>query len=163
MAELLCWDLFKATVEGRESPASSVLHDGRPIYCAHGIPQGSPPNLQILAEFLRSETQIPSGIRSWLADMMDRDANSEFQFKKLSKRKRGAKARGSTANWEAARYVQALLSENETRKRAIGSAEEKFGIKRSAIEAALKSLREADEEHAKWNRQQEMSERESSN
>lgn len=155
MRELIFWDLFRYTVEGRPHPASAVLHEGKPIFCARPIPDGALPDLKLLAEFLRSDVPIPSEIRHWLADMVDTDAYSEFQFKRLSKRRRGRKAKDATVYMEIARYVQSLTQTGETRQRAIGKAEAKFMIKRSTVEAALKATKLADEAQARWNLEQD--------
>jgi hypothetical protein len=117
------------------------------------IPKGSRPNINLLAELLRSETPIPSDIRIWLADMMDENATSDFQFKVLSKRKRGAKVNGDSANWDAAKYFEELIDKGETRKRAMGKTEEKCGIKKSSINNAVASRRSAQEESDAINRE----------
>ncbi len=147
MPGLEAWDLFKNTVEGRAYPASCAWENGSPVFCAYPIKKGSEPNLLLLSEMLRSQIPIPNEIRNWLADMLDPNADSDFQFKKLSKRRRGAKVAGPTANWEAAEFVLRRMENNDTRQQAIGKALGKFGIQRSALEEALKSLKEAHAAH----------------
>ena len=137
------WDLFKITVEGRVSPASCAWEKGSPRFCAYPVKKGSEPKPELLSEMLRSGTPIPNEIRNWLADMIDPQGVGDFQFKKLSKRRRGAKIAGPTANWDAAEFVLQCISERETRQRAIGKAMKKFKIKRTATEQALKSYKEA--------------------
>jgi hypothetical protein len=150
------WDLFRTTVEGRPSPASCVWENGTPIFCAIPIEKSSDPNLSLLAEMLRSEAPIPSEVRAWLADMMDPCATSDFQFKKLSKRGRGPKSIGHTANWPAAEYARVLMRQPkdprkpeilEARKSAIGKAADEFKLKKSSIEKALSNLIDSEAAH----------------
>lgn len=147
MPQLEAWDLFKKTVEGRVYPASCAWENGSPVFFGIPIKKGSEPNLTLLAEMLRSKKPIPIDIRSWLADMLDPNADSDFQFKKLSKRGRGAKSTGSAANWKAAEFVLHCMETGDTRQQAIGKALGKFGIQRSAIEQALKSFTDAKVAH----------------
>jgi hypothetical protein len=103
--------------------------------------------LLLLAEMLRSGAPIPVEVRGWLADMVDPNAKSDFQFKKLSKRGRGAKTTGHTANWDAAEFVSNRMAAGDTRQEAIGSALGKFHIEKAAIEEALRSMKEAKAVH----------------
>ena len=143
MAGIELWDLFKITVEGRVSPASCAWENGPTVFCAYPIKKGSAPNLVLLAEMLRSEIPIPNEIRKWLADMLDPNADSDFQFKKLSKRGRGPKVVGPAVNWAAAQSVLDLIEAGLPRKKAIHDTCGKFSIGKSAIEEALSSYKEA--------------------
>jgi hypothetical protein len=147
MAGIEFWDLFRITVEGRVSPASCAWENGTPIFCAIPIKKKAKPDLLLLAEMLRSGAPIPVEVRGWLADMVDPNAKSDFQFKKLSKRGRGAKTTGHTANWDAAEFVSNRMAAGDTRQEAIGSALGKFHIEKAAIEEALRSMKEAKAVH----------------
>jgi hypothetical protein len=148
MEENPFWDLLPDTVEGRVRPASFALVDGKPGFSAQAIPRKAPPNLRLLADVLRSENQLPSKIRKWLADLLDPDASTERQLK-LSKRKRGAKTKSISKNWDVAEFVEELLHKGATRQRAIGAAMDKYRLSKSSIEAALSSLKKAREIHSR--------------
>ena len=89
MAKLApCWNVFRHTVEGRESVVSCHFSDGQRYY-GKSIPQNAKPDLSLLVDLFRSDTQIPREIRDWLADLLDPNAKSDFQFKELARRRPG--------------------------------------------------------------------------
>lgn len=137
------WGLFRATVEGRPSQVSSQINDGVPGFSPHPIPKNAKPNLKMLAKMLREREVIPQEIRDWLADMMDEDADSEFQFKKLSRRKRGRRGHGPSANMDAAKFIMRLMDEGKPRKQVLWEAEKKFNLKPSELAAAVRYRKEA--------------------
>ncbi|WP_150293096.1 hypothetical protein [Sphingobium estronivorans] len=154
------WRAVRETVEGQQSPSSCALTDGRVIFSARPIPKGAQPNLKFLSQILRSDEPLPPVAREWLADLFDPDAESDYQIKTLARRRRGAKQVGISNNWDAARYAlermdcgdqaddpQARDDRADTWEVAIMVAAEKFRISESAVEAAVKSYREAKEIH----------------
>ena len=153
MAPLDFWHLFMATVEGRESRASSAWTDTGPSFVPSPIPRGTSPDLKLLAEMLRSKKPLPPNVRAWLADLVDPEAGSEFQFKSLSRRGRGPGRVSVASNWDAAEAVISLMQEGSPRKRAIGEVMDRTGLRKSTLEAAMRSRREAQEEHARLNRE----------
>lgn len=143
MVKIEFWDLFRATVEGRPSQASSQINNGVPGFFPQPIPKNAKPNLVILAKMLRERAAIPQEIRYWLADMMDEEADSEFQFKKLSRRKRGRRRHGPSANMDAAKFIMQLMDKGEPRKKVLWEAEKKFNLKPSELAAAVRYRKEA--------------------
>ena len=63
--------------------------NGMPSRCSGSIPYGAEPRLDLLVDLFRSDTPIPKEIRDWLADLLDPNAASDFQFKELLRRKQG--------------------------------------------------------------------------
>lgn len=147
MVRLDWWRLFMATVEGRPSQASCAWSSGAPAFDPQPIPPGSEPNLKLLAEMLRSDAEVPAEVRRWLADLVDPEGTSEFHFKRLSKRGRGARVKGVAVNWEAASAFERYCSEGMARKQAIWRVQQEFSLSRASVEAAAKSLRAARAAH----------------
>lgn len=109
---------------------------------ADPIPAGATPDLKSIANFLHGTVDIPPQLRGWLADLFDPSASSEFQFKRLSKRKTGRK-KGTPAIVQMGLRVFELMDEGATRQQAIGKVEEEFKVRRTLVEKAMKEVREA--------------------
>lgn len=155
------WRAIRETVEGRQSPSSCVLKDGRVIWSGRRIPKSAAPNLKFLSEILRSDEPLPPIAREWLASLFDPDSVSEYRVETLIRRPVGAKPAGLTHNWDAARYALELMrwpenrrdlkargEEWETWKRAVFLTAAKFNLTKSAVERAIKSYRDALNESA---------------
>ena len=89
---------------------------------------------------------MPPEVRGWLADLFDDRADSEFQIKALSRRRRGVPSAEIGKHWPAARHFRDLVAGGVPRKRALGQAGEAFEISRSTLEAAIAELAEAEAE-----------------
>lgn len=150
------WRAVRDTVEGRQSPSSCVLIDGRIVFSARRIPKSAKPNLKFLSEILRSKEPLPPVAREWLASLFDPDSDSDYRVETLTRRPAGAKPAGRTHNWDAAIYALELMrwGENrrelkargekwETWKRAIFLTKTKFNLTKPAVERAIKSYRDA--------------------
>jgi hypothetical protein len=135
------WKLFWITVEGRQHSQSCALKDGNLQPSEIPILKGAQPDLKLLAEFLRSDIPLPQSERNWLADLMDKDATSDFQFKKLSKRAAGRPVGGQEKKIAMARYFNDL-QHALTRKRALHKTAMKFRVSPATIERALKSTKD---------------------
>ncbi len=140
------WGPFKSQVEGDPGPMSCVLKDGELCYYAVDIPKDAKPDLKLLADVLRSEIWLPPDIRCWLADLVDPGAGTTLQFKKLSKRKGGAKP-SPVIDFELAKYVEAQARLGVPRKNTIADAAEGYGVSRSTIEARFATYKKARDEH----------------
>jgi len=131
------WSTFKRAVEGLVTSSSCVIEGGLPVFNSDPDVQKPPKsNLLVLAQVLRGNQPIPQDIRTWLADMMDPEAESSFKFQ-LKKNGRGPKGSGVSLHWEAAKYVAESISNGVTRKQALGNAETKFKLSRSTLEIAI--------------------------
>ena len=146
------WSIFKDQVEGRPGPMSCVFRDGELQYCSDDIPEGAGPDLKLLADVLRSKIELPGDIRQWLADLVDPGAGTTLQFKKLSKRKGGAK-RSPVIDFEFAEYVEDQTRLGVPRKNTIADAAEGYGVSRSTIEGRLATHKKARDEHDRINRE----------
>jgi len=148
------WSTFKLAVEGLVTPASCVIDNGLPDLNWTPVLQKPPKsNLLVLAQVLRGNQPIPQDIRNWLADMMDPEAESSFKFQ-LKKNGRGPKKSVINRNWDAAIYVSECIRNGVRRKQALGNAENKFGLKRASIEAAIADHEAAKDEHDRITREE---------
>lgn len=141
------WPGFFATVEGRacEFPAS-LDGAGRPTWEVGRPPVGAGQDLRLLAALLRGDAPLPPEVRAWLADLFDDRADSEFQVKALSRRRRGVPSAEIGKHWPAARHFRDLVASGMGRKHALGQTGDKFGVGRSTLEAAIAELDEAEAE-----------------
>ena len=132
-------------VEGTPGPVSCEIKRGVPEWSSNPIPHGASPDLKVLATVLRGKAKLPDEIRQWLADLMDPDGSSKFQFKKLSKRRQGAKSeRSSTPDTlEVGNFISDEIHRGVKRKNAIADAVKKFGVSKATIEAKLAEWNEA--------------------
>jgi len=159
-SEAAKWLAVRETVEGQQSPSSCSLLEGRIVFSAKNIPKGAKPDLTLLSHILRSNEPLPPFAREWLADLFDPDAASEFQVKNLARRRRGAKPVGMSNNWDAAQYALQRMEVGDLAddpnaqdvradkwEAAIAKAAMNFRISKSAVEAAVKSYREAKSVH----------------
>jgi hypothetical protein len=156
MAKLApCWDVFRDTVEGRESVVACHFSDGQPYYSLESIPQNANPDLSLLVDLFRSDTLIPREIRDWLADLFDPNATTDFPFKELARRKPGKPEKALSRNWDAAAFFDALCEEGIHRKAAIAQTMAKFALAKTVLEEAIRSYRVASEEHARVLREED--------
>ncbi|WP_443971302.1 hypothetical protein [Sphingobium sp. CR28] len=165
MAELFVtddrkWEFVRDTVEGRQSPASCSVQDGKIGFHAASVGKRAEPNLKLLSQILRSDEPLPAVAREWLADLFDPDAESEFRVKELSRRARGPGKTGVCHNWDAAAYAEARMElgdrADDPQARdprpdkyadAVNTAARKFSIQPSAVKAAIKTRRSAQAAH----------------
>lgn len=153
------WDAVRKTVEGQQSLSSCAVVDGRVCFSGRAIPKGAKQNLKLLSQILRSDEPLPPVAREWLADLFDRDSGSDFYIKALTGR-RGPKRVDISNNWRAGQYAllrmecgdqaddpEASDTRGDKWETAMELAAHKFGISKSAVEAAVKSYRDAREIH----------------
>ena len=133
-------------VEGTPGPVSCEIKRGVPEWSSNPIPHGASPDLKVLATVLRGKAKLPDEIRQWLADLMDPDASSTFQFKKLSKRKRGKKP-SPYIDFDLVAYVEAETARGVPRKNTIADAAKGYGVSRSTIEGRLTTHKKAQDEY----------------
>lgn len=155
------WRAVCETVEGRQSPSSCVLIDGKISFSAKSVPKNAKPNLKFLSEILRSNEPLPPVAREWLASLFDPESASDYRVETLVRRPVGAKPAGRTHNWDAAKYALGLMRWGEDRreikergekwetwKQAIFLTKTKFNLTKPAVERAIKSYRDALRESA---------------
>ena len=135
-----------AQVEGGAGINFCEVRDDKIVYGGL-IPSDSPQrphDIKLLANLLRSKIPIPDEVRHWLADLMDEDASSKFQFKKLEKRRRGPKSRRySTLDIrDVDEFLSKYIAGGGVRKNAITDACAKFKVSPSKIEAAIAEWQE---------------------
>lgn len=154
------WEFVRDTVEGRQSPASCSVQDGKIVFNAAPVGKRAEPNLKLLSQILRSDEPLPAVARKWLADLFDPDADSEFRVKELSRRARGPGRTSVCHNWDAAAYAEARMElgdrADDPQARdprpdkyadAVNAAARKFNIQPSAVKAAIKARRSAQAAH----------------
>jgi hypothetical protein len=83
------WCAVRETVEGRQSPSSCALSDGRIVFSGRPIPKSAKPNLKLLSEILRSVEPLPPVAREWLASLFDPDSDSDYHVETLIRRPKG--------------------------------------------------------------------------
>lgn len=150
------WRAVAATVQGDQSPSSCVMLDGRIVFSARPITKDAKPNLKLLSDILRSDEPLPKVAREWLANLFDPDAVSDYQVKKIARRRRGAKPAGLSNNWDAAQYAlmrmdcgdqaddpKASDGRGDSWEVAVELAAKRFCISETAVQDAVKSYREA--------------------
>lgn len=159
-SEFAKWRAVAATVQGDQSSSSCVMLDGRIVWSARPIPKDAKPNLKLLSEILRSDEPLPRVGREWLANLFDPDAVSDYQIKKINRRRRGGKPAGPSNNWDAAEYAlmrmdcgdqaddpKASDGRGDSWEVAVELAAARFCISETAVEDAVKSYREAKAVH----------------
>lgn len=140
------WDGFFASIEGRQSTFSAPMSDGKPAFGLERVEAGETQNFEILVELLRGGAPLPREVRSWLADIFDKNSKSEFQIKALSRRHRGKPAAEPGQHFEAVRHFRDLVDSGMSRQRALDAAGTKSGIKRSTMEKAIAEFEDAETE-----------------
>lgn len=156
------WLAVRNTVEGRQSPLSCVLIDGKIVFSGIPVPKNAEPNLKFLSDILRSDEPLPLEAREWLANLFDPNSNSEYRVETLIRRPIGAPPAGRTNNWDAAIYALELMRWGEDRRelkargeewekweRAVFLTQTKFNLSGSAVERAIKSYRDGLREREK--------------
>ena len=142
------WSGFFATVEGRECDVPATLSEaGLPTWGGRRLPAGGGQDLQLLVTLLRGDAPLPRAVRTWLADLFDDRADSEFQVKALSRRRRGKPTRAIGEHWDAVHHFRKLIADGMGRKHALGQTGEKFRVGRSTLEAAITELSKAEAEY----------------
>ncbi len=81
--------LFITTVQGDFSPESCVLIKGALARSEKPIPRAAQPNLSLLAQLLRSTTQLPEKIETWVVELFNQQGNSTCRVKEIRRRKAG--------------------------------------------------------------------------
>ena len=146
------WDVFRATVEGRESSASCVLVDGQPVLSFDPIPPGAPPKPQMLADLLRSGQPVPDIILEWMADMLDPAGTSVCRLR-IERRGRGRPVRPVDADWSAVAYFDDLMATTH-QKEALYLTCQTFSLSESTLRAAIARHARAVEEDARVTREE---------
>ncbi|WP_267356639.1 MULTISPECIES: hypothetical protein [unclassified Methylobacterium] len=138
------WAGFFATIEGRESAFSAPMIGGKPAWVGEGIGPGAEQNFGILVELLRSDAPLAREVRSWLADVFDEKAESEFQVKALVRRRRGKPPTAPEQYIEVTRHFRELIEKGMSRQRALKVVGLKAKITRSTVEKAIARVSEAE-------------------
>jgi hypothetical protein len=154
VAKFTPWGHFRSQVEGRPGAGSCKFEDGELYYCVGRIPKGAEPDLKLLADVLRSKIQLPDDIRQWLADLLDPEAGSRFQFRKLEKRK-GGEGPDPIYDFELIEYVNDQTRLGALPKNIIADAVKKFGMSPSSVRSRLATYKKARDEHDRINRENE--------
>lgn len=161
--------LLQSRVQGSLSQWSINLDQGAPRLNMDGVPAQAEPDLEFLAEYLRSSRPMTDDIRNWLADLMDPNSDCDYQFKKLSLRKpKGRKKLGISPHWDAAEYALSIWVGSEVNNqmefdeipegmfeysgKAVEHTARKFGISIKSLEAAITEYRKAKREHDRISR-----------
>ena len=150
------WNLLLTTVLGIESPCRCQFVNGELIFSGQPICKGSPQDLSIFSEIIRSDLHLTTYFREKIADLFDPNAESDFKIEKLSRRDGKNPLDSISHDWDAAAYAEARMergdqaddpsardSRGDTRDMAVRAAARKYGIATGRVEAAIKSLREA--------------------
>ena len=139
------WNDVRAQVEGCPGWLHCKIEENKFVGRLNpGEREKAAPDLKLLASLLRSKIDLPEEIRHWLADLMDPEAASTFQFKKLSRRKRGA-GPGAKIYSDVGRIIREKIWRGEQRKNAINDAAKEYGISVSGAGRTLASYDEAEE------------------
>ncbi len=134
------WNTFIAQVEGSRSNPSRVALIREKLVWA-GIELSDKklrnPDLQLLADLLRSKRKLPQKVRNWLADLMDPNASSEFKKIKLSKSKRGPNRKilsgFSKESREALCFYDGEIESRSAVKNATTDTMKNLGISKSTL------------------------------
>jgi len=148
--EILFEGLLKDTVEGRPTVWSLSFTAGE-FHLGGEISEGAEPNLQILAEFLRSGRKISPKVRVWLADLCDPDAKSEKTL--IMKKRRSGRPQVTMMKHLAAVQEFRKLNAPHAHDAAILQVMNEYGITRSTLIKAIKLLGPALDEKDRINRE----------
>ena len=148
--EILFDGLLKNTVEGGPTVWSLAFTAGE-FHLGGEISEGAEPNLQILAEFLRSRREISPKVRAWLADLCDPDAKSDNTL--VMKKRRSGRPQVTMMKHLAAVQQFRQLNAPHAFHAAILQVMNEYGITRSTLNKAIKLLGPALDENDRINRE----------
>lgn len=147
--QLFADNVFKDAVEALEGRFAFCIEEGRPKFSCQLIPQNSPPNMQILIDYLRSDLPLSPDLRNWLADMLD--ANVDSQLNLAIKRVSGRPRAAATRYYDRVCEVEDLIENGMARKQAIGIVSGKNNLPPDTLKKAMKSMEDARTAHAEAN------------
>lgn len=141
------WDLLKAEVEGIESPFTCSVGDNRVSVSNRAIPAGAAPTLEPIVALLRSSVEIPTDVRSWLADMMTPNSGAACSIS-IKRSGRGRPQSGMLPHGDAVAFYEDYLDQHRgEHKRAEHETCRRFDISPSTLKSARAAWRRAREAH----------------
>lgn len=153
---------FFHTVEGIQSPSSCEFLDGK-LVVRFDLPieHGMQPDLQLLADVLRSEIDLTPSMRQWLANLVEPYGTGEaaLMFRKRTKReltKPLKRKKKFSSDWHIAQFVDDCIyrlreegkEERTWRQHAIREACKKFNVSDTVVTDAMASWEAAREQVA---------------
>jgi hypothetical protein len=135
--DLMFEGLLKDTVEGSPTSMSLAFTAGE-FHIGDEISEGAKPNLQILAQFLRSGGEISPKVRLWLAELCDPDAKSDMTL--VLKKRRSGRPKVTMMKHLAAVQEFRQLNAPHAFHAAILQVMNEYGITHSTLIKAIKLL-----------------------